>query len=511
MDDVLLGMLQSLDPSILIVVGGFSLFGLVMGAIPGLTATTGAALLVPITFFMGPLEAMAAVIAMAATAIFAGDVPAFLLRIPGTPASAAYTDDGYHFTCAGRAKFALMTSCMASITGGVFAAIVFAIGAPALARFALDFSFVEYFWLACLGLSCAAFIGSSDPVKGVASLLIGLGISVVGLDVITGQPRFTFGIDDLSGGISFIPALVGMFAISQILRTTISNEPGAAWNAPAKPKDGRKDEGIFQILLDMLKFPKQLLRGSTLGFMIGALPGAGADIAAWVSYGISQRFSKTPEKYGKGSQEGIIEAASSNNSAVGGAWVPALVLGIPGDTITAIALGVLIMKGVQPGPAIFVDQPVMVGKLIGVFLLSNLILFPVSLLVVSGAKYLLRVPRPVMDGFILLLSLIGSYAITNSMLGVWIMLGMGIVGFLMESVKIPLAPMILGLVLGPMIEANLLRSLIKSGGDPSILWSRPIALCLAVFTIGSILWVVAAPLVRATRKFCSNRKLGSLT
>jgi TctA family transporter len=507
MYDILANMAQVMEPSTLFVIAAASFFGILMGAIPGLSATTGAALLVPLTLFMEPFVAMSAVIAMAASAIFAGDIPAFLLRVPGTAASAAYTDDGYRISQAGRPKFALMTSCLCSVFGGIFATLIFTIAAPTLARVALSFSAVEYFWLACLGLTCAAFMSSDEPLKGVASLLLGLAVSLVGLDVVTGYPRFTFGLEDLSGGISFIPALIGMFAISQIMRGLFRSSPTIQASAPsgvggASPQAG--EDSMVSILKSLRKLKLQIFRGSVTGTFIGVLPGAGADIAAYVSYSISKRFSRHPERFGKGEQEGIAEASASNNAAVGGAWIPSLVLGIPGDTITAIALGVLIMKGAHPGPTMFIEQPGLVGSLIGVFLLSNLLLFPVAFVVVALASKIMSVSRPVMDGLILIFCLVGAYAIGNSMIGVWVMLAMGVVGFCLEWMKIPLAPMILGMVLGPMIESNLIRSLIKSGGSIEVLYSRPIAAALALMTVLSVAWILASPLIKSIKKKLNN-------
>jgi TctA family transporter len=298
-----------------------------------------------------------------------------------------------------------------------------------------------------------------------------------------------------------------MFAISQIMRGLFRSSPTIQASAPsgvggASPQAG--EDSMVSILKSLRKLKLQIFRGSVTGTFIGVLPGAGADIAAYVSYSISKRFSRHPERFGKGEQEGIAEASASNNAAVGGAWIPSLVLGIPGDTITAIALGVLIMKGAHPGPTMFIEQPGLVGSLIGVFLLSNLLLFPVAFVVVALASKIMSVSRPVMDGLILIFCLVGAYAIGNSMIGVWVMLAMGVVGFCLEWMKIPLAPMILGMVLGPMIESNLIRSLIKSGGSIEVLYSRPIAAALALMTVLSVAWILASPLIKSIKKKLNN-------
>ncbi|OYZ97525.1 MAG: C4-dicarboxylate ABC transporter permease, partial [Rhizobiales bacterium 17-65-6] len=314
-------------------------FGLVVGAIPGLTATMAIALLVPITFFMDPISAVGAMISCSAMAIFAGDIPSTLMRMPGTPASAAYTDECYAMTRKGQAEVALGANVLFSALGGLFGTAVLIVSAPLLAEVALGFSSFEYFWLALLGLTCAIFIGSGSPVKGLISLFLGLFVACIGLDNPAGIPRFTLGNTDLMSGVDFIPAMIGLFAVSEVIRAMVS---------------GAKDWDVKQFSLGnpmrgwgtlMVKYWPQQLRGNITGTAIGILPGAGADIAAWVSFAMSRKFSKTPEKFGTGHLEGIVESTSSNNAALAGAWVPALVFGIPGDSITAIVIGVLYLKG----------------------------------------------------------------------------------------------------------------------------------------------------------------------
>lgn len=316
---------------------GAAVFGMFMGAVPGLTATMATALLVPVTFFLDPIPAIATMITAVAVAIFAGDIPGCLLRMPGTPASAAYTDESYQMSMKGEAKKALGISLLASAFGGLFGTAVLIFVAPALAEFAVKFSSAEYFWLVVLGLSCAAGIGASDPLKGLAALMLGLGISTIGMNNSLGVPRFTFGEMGLLDGIALIPMMVGMFAISEIIRYAASDKE--QFGEPIRSSGS----AIRASLGFLWKYPAQLLRGSALGTVIGALPGAGADIAAWMSMGMSKRWSKTPEKFGSGHPEGLVEAGAANNSALAGAWIPALVFGIPGDSITAIVIGVLYM------------------------------------------------------------------------------------------------------------------------------------------------------------------------
>ncbi|MGE5849229.1 MAG: tripartite tricarboxylate transporter permease, partial [Candidatus Methylomirabilota bacterium] len=306
-----------------------SIFGLFVGAVPGLTATMAAALLVPFTFFMEPLAALVSIVTMSAMAIFAGDIPAALVRIPGTPSSAAYTDDSYELTKQGKAELVLGVDVLTSAIGGLMGAVILMTAAPLLAEVALKFTSFEYFWLAALGLSATVMIASTTPLKAGLALLVGLFFSTVGVDITLGLPRFTFGIIELLNGVDFIPAMIGLFGVSEVLRNMAS--------AHLKfPITTVKAENIFRGVAETLwKYKANMARSGLIGTFIGILPGAGADIAAWIAYAVSRRFSKEPEKFGKGAIEPIVDAGTANNSCLAGDWVPALVFGIPGDSITA--------------------------------------------------------------------------------------------------------------------------------------------------------------------------------
>lgn len=461
-------------------------FGMFLGAMPGLTATMATALLVPITFFMDPVPAIAAIVTAAAMAIFAGDLPAALLRIPGTPASAAYTEDAWRMSKNGRAGDALGALLVFSAIGGTAGTIVLIFAAPALAEVALKFSSFEYFWLVVMGLSCAVFVSPGSVLKSLLALIIGLTAASIGFDNPAGQPRFTFGNVDLMAGIPLICAMIGMFAAAEVFRAIL--------RPASRGKAERMETGrIFtQQWGNIRRYPKQMLRGSTLGTIIGALPGAGADIAAWISYAISKRFSREPQKFGTGHVEGLVEAGSSNNAAVSGAWIPALVFGIPGDSITAIVIGVLYIKGMNPGPTVFLMQPQLIYALFIVFLLANLIMLPLGWVAIKLGARLLSVPQNILMPVIMLSCIVGAFAITNSIFGVWVMLVFGVIGFLMEEFEVPIAPAILGLVLGPMLEKNFVTSMIKADGNMLAFFERPIAAGLGVAAIA--FWVV--PMIR---------------
>ncbi len=480
------GLIFNFQSIIIIILAAF--FGLFVGSIPGLTATMAVALLIPITFFMEPGPAIAAIVAMEAMAIFAGDIPGALVRIPGTPSSAAYVNDAYAFTKRGKAGLVLTVDVLVASIGGLIGAVILIVLAPQLAEFALLFSTYEYFWLACIGLSCSVIVSKSSLTKGMISLLIGLLITQVGLSETFGYPRYTFDIIDMYGGISFIPVMIGMFGISEIIR-----------NVTARNKQQRHDiksvklRGLLGEVFPVLKKYKfNIFRSGLLGTLVGILPGAGADIAAWIAYAVSKKSSKEPEKYGTGHIEGIVDAGTANNAALGGTWIPALIFGIPGDSITAVVIGVLLMKGIRPGPMIFEQTPEILYTIYIAFILSNIILIPLGMIAIKTCSQILRIPKNALMPIILMFCLVGAFAINNAIFDVCLMVFCGVLAFFMEDNDIPVAPAILGIVLGRMLEDNFMQSMIKSDWNFTAFFSRPVACGLGILAI--LLWLV--PLVR---------------
>jgi TctA family transporter len=366
-----------------------AIFGLFVGALPGLTATMATALLVPLTFYMPPVPAIAAIISSTAMAITAGDLPGTLLRIPGTPASAAYVEDSYRMAQKGQAGLAIGIGVIGSAMGGLFGFVFLLFSAPALAKFALNFSSFEYFWLAVIGLSCAALISSGGMAKGALSLLLGLFIAQVGVDPLMGSQRFTLGFTELAGGISFIPAMIGMFALAEVMRTGRNFNMGVPQGNVKNPFKG--------VLQCIWQYRKNQVRGSIIGSLIGALPGVGGDLAAWVTYSLAKKTSKTPEEFGKGHPEGLVEAGATNNAALSSAWIPAMVFGIPGDAVTAIAVGVLIMKGMEPGPQLLTVHPQNFYAVMLVFVIANLLMVPLGYVAARSARWIFEVPRALLN------------------------------------------------------------------------------------------------------------------
>ncbi len=487
-----------LDPQIMLTIVLCTLYGSFVGAMPGLTATMAVALLVPFTYFMDPVQAVAAIVATTTTAIFAGDISGALLKMPGTPASAAYVEDSFALARAGQPRTVLFVSLFAAAAGGVIGVAILATATPALARLASSFSSDEAFWLATLGLSCVVVVGGASVSRNFASLFIGLAIASVGIDVAVGFPRYTFGITDLYDGVSFIPAMIGLFAISELLRNAATPVTGHAVKIVIEPLG----QALSQAWGHIRGGAKNVLRSGVGGTLIGALPGAGADVAAWIGYAMSRRFSKTPEKFGRGHMEGIVDGGSANNAAVAGAWTPALVFGIPGDSVTAIAIGVLLMKGLTPGPNIFTTDAALIHALFGAFFMANIVMLFTGGLAVLLASHLLRVPRAVLMPGILLLSLIGAYAINGSVTAIWIVLVLGLLGWVMARVGIPIAPAVLGVVLGKVVEDNFMVSMMKGQGDLLHFFERGSAAALGVLTL--VVWAIL--LWRAGREFLGARQ-----
>ncbi len=496
MGDFMIALGNVLSAQVMLTILAASVFGLFVGAIPGLTATMATALLVPLTFFMDPVQALAAIVSATVMTIFAGDIPAALLRIPGTPASAAYTDDAYLMGRGGKAGLALGVNLLCSVIGSLFAVAVVMQFAPVLARASLNFSSDEYFWLALLGLSSAVLVARGSPLKGGISLGIGLLLGMVGIDGVMGVPRLTFDSMDLAGGISILPTMVGVFAVAELLRKL------PQMRLPQPPLEPLKPGPIFKGAGALIwRYKRSAASGSVVGTIIGVLPGAGADIAAWVSYAVSKKFSKTPEKYGTGHPEGVVAAGASNNAALTGSYVPALVFGIPGDTVTAIVIGVLLMKGITPGPLVFVTEGPLVYSLYLVFVIASLLMIPLGWLAVRGAGYVLAVPNGVLYPLILMFCIVGSYAANNSLFDVWIMLALGVLAYFMEENDFPTAPLILALILGPIVEENFMKSLIKADGNMLMFFDRPVAQGLGAATV--VIWallVFGGPLKQLLRR-----------
>lgn len=462
--------------------------GIAIGSLPGLTATMGVALLLPLTFGMAPVAGILLLICIYFGAIYGGSISAILLRTPGTPAAAATTLDGYALAQQGHGKKALMISTLSSGIGGAISVLVLIILAPILANWALEFSAPELFGLAVFGLSIITSIAGASMVKGLITGVIGLMIATIGVDPISGFSRFTFNEVNLMNGLNFIPVMIGLFAASEAFKsmetlkmkekvTVIINKVGLKWN-------------------EFKKLIVTILRSTGIGTFIGMIPGAGGDVACFVAYNEAKRFSKDKDQFGKGHLEGVAAPESANNATTGGAMIPLLTLGIPGDAVTAVLLGAFMVQGLQPGPMLFQNNGDIVYALFIGMLIANLLIIVCGLAGVRFFVKVLDVPKEYLTPIILVLCVIGSYALNNNFFDVWVMLGAGVIGYFMQRYGFPAAPVILALILGPMAESNLRRSLVISEGSYDIFLTRPIAAGLLALALITLL----TPLILKLRK-----------
>jgi TctA family transporter len=439
---------------------------------------------VPISFRLEPTAGLAMIIGVSFTAIFAGDIPATFLRIPGTPASAAATLDGYQMARRGQGSLALTLDLFCSAIGGLIGVVLLILVAPPLASLALQFSFTEMFWLAVLGLSLSALVSTGSTAKGWLAALLGMLLSTVGIDVVRGVPRFTFGSEQLMSGLDFIPVMIGLFGLSEVLRNVGSR---TSHQEAAVSEPGRLP--LRRAALEILLHWPRVLSSALAGTAIGALPGAGADIAAWGAYGIAQKTSRQGSQFGTGVVDGVIAPTSANNAAVAGAWIPALVFGIPGDAVTAIVLGALMMYNIKPGPLIFEHSGSAIRAIFAIALITQFLLIPAGLTGIKAFGWIMRLPRGIVMTGVVVFSLVGSYSLRNNLFDVYVMIAFGLVGLLMEARRVPLAPLILGLILGPMIEENLRVGLINSDGSLAPFFFRPISAALVALLLASYLLV----------------------
>ncbi len=463
---------ELLQPSVLIPWFLAMLLGIFVGATPGLTATMAVALIVPISFHMSPMAGLAMIIGVSFTAIFAGDIPATWLRIPGTPASAAATLDGFQMAKKGKGNFALGLDLICSSIGGIIGVATLIFVAPQLARFALKFGSYEYFWLGVLGLSMSAMVTMGQTSKALLAATLGVFISTVGQDVVSNSQRYTFGSIEALGGLHFIPVMIGLFGVAEVLRNIGQSE------ALGEPTGEADSSSLISVLPEVLRHKWCVVRSALVGTVIGALPGAGADVAAWGSYGIAKSSSKTPEEFGTGTIEGVIAPTSANNAAVAGAWIPALVFGIPGDAVTAIVLGVMLVHGIKPGPMLFEDGGDQVRSIFAIALVTQFMLVPCGWAGVKAFGLIQKLPKRTVLAGVLVFSTVGAFAINNSMFDVYVMLAFGLIGFFMEACGVPVVPMILGLILGPLVERELRAGLIASSGSFEPFFMRPISMAL---------------------------------
>ena len=469
--------LFSWEGIIALLLGG--LYGSLFGAIPGLTATLAVALFIPIAFFLDPIIALPAIIAISSVAIYAGDVGSSIARIPGTPASAAYADELYTLSRKKGPIYSLGISAMGSAVGGIIGTALLIFSSTSIARLAKQFSSFEYFWIAILGLTAGIFATGRAPVKGFISLLLGILFSTVGVDPTLGYPRFHFENPNLLSGINYIVAMIGLFGFSEVLEHLYKPSSGINYSGENSSNTSKARSFFVEPLNLLIKEKFSVLRSSILGVVVGFLPGAGADVGSWVATSVQKVGDQSVSE-----DKVIVAGTSSNNAAVASAWIPALSLGLPGDTVTAIVLGVFLMKGITPGPLLFEQSMPLVWSLFITFLIANTVLLPLyGYLTARIAAHIIKVPSKVLLSVIAGLCVVGAYAINNNPFDIWVMVAMGLCAFLLRRGGFPLAQVVLGMVLGPILEQNFMVSAIKSKWSLMSFFERPIALVLMLLTI----------------------------
>ena len=478
--------LLALENLLAMVVG--TLIGVVIGALPGLTTTIGLALLIPLSFGLSPLVALGLMAGLYNGSMYGGAIPAILLNIPGAPAAIATTFDGYPMTKQGRAAEALRIACYSSAMGAFVSALALLLLAPPLSLVTLAFGPAEYFWVAAFGLVSISVLLGTDPLKGLISAMLGLLIASVGMDTLTGQMRFTFGSLELVDGINIVVVLIGLFALPRVLRMAEEAVRTGVAREDLQLSGGRLDRSLLRSLLPTWA------RSGMIGIGVGILPGAGGNIAAFLSYNEAKRSARDPDSFGKGNPRGVAAAEFGNSSDNAASLIPTLTLGVPGNAIAALIMGGLLVHGLQPGPALFRDNGEIVYGFILQMLFTAIILIPLGGLIATRLfAQALRVPQVLLAPMIVALMFLGLFTVNNSTFELYMMIGFGLLGYVMERLGFSLPPMILGVILGAMAEQNLRTALLISDGEWSYLLSSPISIGIAAL----ILLVLLVPLRQA--------------
>jgi len=446
--------------------------GIIFGMLPGLTATVGIAILTALTFKWDSGNAILVLIGIYVGAIYGGSRTAILLNIPGTPASAATCLDGYPLSKTGKASEALGLATTSSFLGSMVGLVALAFLTPLLANMALKFKSYEIFWLAIFGVTiCGNLTAAKDPLKGWISGILGILLSFVGMEAIQGYRRFTFGVSELMSGFSIIPVLVGTYALVEILSNlSDSNTPGVVAQV------GR----VLPRFKDILKNWVNIIRSGLIGVLVGIIPGVGENIGSYVAYDFAKRASKKPEMFGKGSIEGLIASETANNAVVGGALVPVLSLAIPGSPPAAVLLAALFLHNVRPGPLLMIEQPMYIYTFSAMFGLATIAMFILGLAIVKPMLHILRIKRTILMPIVFVLCMVGTYAISGRLFDIVVMICFGALGFAMRKLGFTEAPLVLGIILGPMVDENLRRGLILSSGSIAPFFGSVISILLII-------------------------------
>lgn len=468
------------------------LVGVVAGALPGISFVNAMALALPFTYVMEPTQSMLFLGGIYVGGVFGGSISAIMINVPGTPASLPATWDGYPMTKRGEVKRALGIAVTASATGGLVSALVLAFLSAPFAAFALKFSQPEFFAATLLGLVSVIAIAKDQPIVTMVSLLLGILIGTVGIDPLYGQPRFSFGIPEMQSGVRFVVVMIGLFAIGEVIDLLATNR-----DLRPKKTDGK---AVRMRPRDIWDVKGAIMRGTGLGCIIGLIPGAGATPGAVIAYGIEKQMSKRGDQFGSGIEEGLAAPEAAKNATTGAAMIPLLTLGIPGSAATAIMLAAMMLHGVNPGPLLFIMDPTMVYTIFAAMIIANVLMIFAGFGVAQIFSTLMRTPPAILAAFIIVLSLIGAYGVRNNIFDVYVCIVFGIIGWGMKRVGFPPAPLILGVILGPLAERYFLTSLANFGQDYTIFVTRPISGTIIALTALFMIWSLGPSFLRVLRR-----------
>ena len=473
---ILIGAEVAISPSNL----GYCLLGVflgqLLGALPGIGSLVAITLLFPITYHLEPTTALIMLAGIYYGSAYGGSTSSILLNLPGTPSSAVACLDGYPLAQQGRAGAALSLTTIGSFVGGSFGILLLMMFAPAISEAALQFGPWEYVSLILMGLMSASMVGSESPLKGVAMVIVGISLGLVGQDIGSGVPRFTFGSNELLDGIGLVAIAIGLFGVAEVISTLRRSNSGEARQFPVTLRS------MVPTRDELGRSWAPILRGSAVGSFFGTLPGTGALIASYVSYALERKIADDPSRFGKGAIEGLVAPETANNAADQTAFIPTLTLGIPGSATMAIMLGVLIMNGITPGPSVIAERPELFWGLIMSFWIGNVILVILNIPMIGLWTRVLTVPYRVLYPVILAFVCMGIFSIAQSAFDIWIVFFAGAVGYLFRMLDLPLAPLLLGVVLGPMLEEHFHRSMVLSHGEFGMFLERPVSLVLLILT-----------------------------
>jgi putative tricarboxylic transport membrane protein len=463
--------------------------GIVAGALPGITMLNSIVLVLPFTYFMGIVPALLLMIGVYCGGVFGGSITGILFNIPGDPMNVPTTWEGYKLTRKGQTQYALGLAIMSSAFGGLVSALFLAFFAPPFARFALGFSTVEFFSVVLFGLASVSVLGQHSMPAALISLFAGVFLGTIGTEAQYGVERFAFGVPFLKTGVDFVTVLIGLFAIGEVLEQIVTRRSDPTPDHP----DARAVPRLPFLELWPLRW--SLVRGTAVGIAVGGLAGAGATVSSFVSYGFEKQVSKTPELFGTGHAGGLVASESSVNGSTGGAMIHLLTLGIPGSAATAVMMGAFLIHGIQPGPLLFSQHPEQVYAIFAGMILANVVMIALGYLAAMSFALLMRVPAPVLNTFIVVFCFLGAFALRNDVADVWLTMLFGVLGFFMRRYDLPIPPLVMGIILGPMAEQYFLTSMVSHGNDLTVFVTRPVSAIVLLMAAAMVIW----PFVKTLR------------